>query len=186
MIGIGQSVPLAKRILLQTVVVGLVHEAGQRREAAVAEHSRSQTWRGVRSQEGQSRDWDLISAARSASTTRSTSTPPWGWTRWLGFLRSIQRCNDADCLLSLFCFEGKQLPHGAGRPRPVEAAQTCTLGENALSVYCLPNPMKKEAASTALFLHAGSRVGRPAVPRACRSITGGNQGDNALVLLQTY
>ena len=45
--------------------------------------SRSQIWRGVRSQEGQSRDCSLISLARLAETGRSTNLPPCGALRWL-------------------------------------------------------------------------------------------------------
>src|SRR5215475_362890 len=45
--------------------------------------SRSQSWRGVRSQEGQSRDCSLISLARLAETCRSTNLPPCGGFRWL-------------------------------------------------------------------------------------------------------
>src|SRR5262249_22506153 len=45
--------------------------------------SRSQSWRGMRSHEGQSRDWALISLARLAETVRSTNLPPCGALRWL-------------------------------------------------------------------------------------------------------
>ena len=82
-IGIVQSVPLAQsHLAADGFVVGLVHEAGERREAAVESISRSQTWRGVRSQEGQSRDCALISRPAAAGR-RSMSSPPCGWTRWL-------------------------------------------------------------------------------------------------------
>src|SRR6185295_7634866 len=45
--------------------------------------SRSQNWRGVRSQEGQSREAALSSAARSGAARRSISSPPCGAMRWL-------------------------------------------------------------------------------------------------------
>src|SRR3954467_11913249 len=45
--------------------------------------SRSQSCRGVRSQEGQSRDWALISLPRLVETVRSMSLPPCGGFRWL-------------------------------------------------------------------------------------------------------
>src|SRR5947208_2834817 len=45
--------------------------------------SRSQTCRGVRSQEGQSRDCDLISAERLLETVRSINLPPCGGFKWL-------------------------------------------------------------------------------------------------------
>src|SRR2546430_14740973 len=46
-------------------------------------NSKSQIWRGVRSQEGHSREWDFSSLARSESTMRLTSSPPCGAIRWL-------------------------------------------------------------------------------------------------------
>src|SRR4051812_48409910 len=63
--------------------------------------SRSQSWRGVRSQEGQSRDWALISLARLALTVRSINLPPWGVLRWL-----------VTCVLSMFA-EGEWLGDAA-------------------------------------------------------------------------
>ena len=64
-------------------VIGLVHEAGERREAAVESISRSQIWRGVRSHEGKSREAALVSAACSRSRMRLMSSPPCGGMRWL-------------------------------------------------------------------------------------------------------
>src|SRR5450755_3708852 len=45
--------------------------------------SRSQSWRAVRSHEGQSFECAFISAARAAGTCNWTSSPPCGAIRWL-------------------------------------------------------------------------------------------------------
>src|SRR5438270_2510204 len=49
----------------------------------LSKSSRSQTWRGDKSQEGHSREWLFNSEARSGLAIKSTSSPPCGGMRWL-------------------------------------------------------------------------------------------------------
>src|SRR5450432_4164096 len=63
--------------------------------------SRSQIWRGVRSQEGKSRDSALVAAAWSRSRMRLMSSPPCGGTRWLWVVDVFKGMDVmiVDCLL---------------------------------------------------------------------------------------
>ena len=82
-IGMGHSVPSPSRMPEQTAawwreVMNPV--SGEKPPSSSS--SRSQSWRGVRSWDGQSRDAEERSATRSGAANRSTRVPPWGAMRW--------------------------------------------------------------------------------------------------------
>src|SRR4051812_2545051 len=82
--GIGHRVPSARRMRSQTESWSAFFMKPVRGEKPPFRiSSRSQNWRGVRSQEGQSREAAFSSAARSGPAIGSTSVPPWGSIRWL-------------------------------------------------------------------------------------------------------
>src|SRR4030095_2784397 len=93
--------------------------------------SRSQIWRGVRSQDGKSRESALVSAACSRSRMRLMSSPPCGGMRWL--VPSVVFKGVMFLLIAVVALlRGEAAAAEAGRPATRQAeAQVCTLGENA-------------------------------------------------------
>src|SRR4030095_8707336 len=88
--------------------------------------SRSQYWRGLSSQESQSREAALSSAARSGSASRSINSPPCGSMRWLGLAgpsaarsRSGAGTGNTETLVIEFLIRSSQIQGNYG---PGEAA----------------------------------------------------------------